>query len=141
MMMNKKPRTYKSPILSELIQNISKEELEKTESKMRLALKIAEAIKAKGYNKGEFAKKLNKNNSEISKWLSGTHNFTHDTLILLENELDIALVNSAINKKIEIRNIHIETKSDITSKMFFNISNFLSFKNPDYTKTYSFSTI
>ncbi len=45
--MNKKPRTYKSPILSELIQNISKEELEKTESKMRLALKIAEAIKAK----------------------------------------------------------------------------------------------
>ena len=29
MMMNKKPRTYKSPILSELIQNISKEELEK----------------------------------------------------------------------------------------------------------------
>ena len=141
MMMNKKPRTYKSPILSELIQNISKEELEKTESKMRLALKIAEAIKAKGYNKGEFAKKLNKNNSEISKWLSGTHNFTHDTLILLENELDIALVNSAINKKIEIRNIHIETKSDITSKMYFNISNFLSFKKPDYTKTYSFSTI
>ena len=139
--MNKKPRTYKSPILSELIQNISKEELEKTESKMRLALKIAEAIKAKGYNKGEFAKKLNKNNSEISKWLSGTHNFTHDTLILLENELDIALVNSAINKKIEIRNIHIETKSDITSKMLFNISNFLSFKNPDYIKTYSFSTI
>ena len=91
MMMNKKPRTYKSPILSELIQNISKEELEKTESKMRLALKIAEAIKAKGYNKGEFAKKINKNNSEISKWLSGTHNFTHDTLILLENELRSSL--------------------------------------------------
>lgn len=141
MMMNNKPRTYKSPILSELISTISKEELEKTESKMRLAVKIADAIKAKGYGKTEFAKKIKKNNSEISKWLSGTHNFTHDTLILLQNELEIILVNSEINKKVEIKNIHIVVKTTNTPKNNFNVSGIFNFKKPDYVNTYSLATI
>ena len=127
MMMNNTPRTYKSPILSELIENISQEELEKTESKMRLAVKIADAIKAKGYGKTEFAKKIKKNNSEISKWLSGTHNFTHDTLILLQKELDVNLVNSEINQKMEIKNIHIVAESTNSSNYNFNLSRIFFF--------------
>lgn len=141
MMMNNKPRTYKSPILSELIEKISQEELEKTESKMRLAVKIADAIKAKGYGKTEFAKKIKKNNSEISKWLSGTHNFTHDTLILLQKELDINLVNSEIIEKIEIKNIHIVAETTSTSKSNFNLSAIVNFQKPDYISTYSLSAI
>jgi ribosome-binding protein aMBF1 (putative translation factor) len=141
MMMNNKPRTYKSPILSELIENISQEELEKTESKMRLAVKIADAIKAKGYGKTEFAKKIKKNNSEISKWLSGTHNFTHDTLILLQKELDVNLVNSVINEKIEIKNIHIVAQSSNSSNNNFNLSRIFNFKKNVYVNTYSLSTI
>ncbi len=141
MMMNNKPRTYKSPILSELIENISQEELEKTESKMRLAVKIADAIKAKGYGKTEFAKKIKKNNSEISKWLSGTHNFTHDTLILLQKELDVNLVNSVINEKIEIKNIHIVAQSSNSSNNNFNLSRIFNFKKTVYVNTYSLSTI
>ncbi len=141
MMMNNKPRTYKSPILSELIENISQGELEKTESKMRLAVKIADAIKAKGYGKTEFAKKIKKNNSEISKWLSGTHNFTHDTLILLQKELDVNLVNSVINEKIEIKNIHIVAQSSNSSNNNFNLSRIFNFKKTVYVNTYSLSTI
>lgn len=140
MMMNNKPRIYKSPILKELIENISQEELEKTESKMRLAVKIADAIKGKGYGKTEFAKKINKNNSEISKWLSGTHNFTHDTLILLQKELDIKLVNSEINEKIEIKDIHIVAKTTGIPKNNFNLYGLFNFKKPDYVNTYSLST-
>jgi ribosome-binding protein aMBF1 (putative translation factor) len=141
MMMNNKPRTYKSPILTELIENISQEELERTESKMRLAVKIADAIKAKGYGKTEFAKKIKKNNSEISKWVSGTHNFTHDTLLLLQNELDINLVNTEIDKKVEIKNIHIVVQSTNTPKNQFNISELFNFNKPDFVRTYSLSTI
>lgn len=141
MMMNNKPRTYKSPILSELIENISQEELEKTESKMRLAVKIADAIKSKGYGKTEFAKKIKKNNSEISKWLSGTHNFTHDTLILLQKELDVNLVNSVINEKLEIKNIHIVAQSSNSSNNNFNLSRIFNFKKTVYVNTYSLSTI
>jgi transcriptional regulator with XRE-family HTH domain len=141
MMMNNTPRTYKSPILSELIENISQEELEKTESKMRLAVKIADAIKAKGYGKTEFAKKIKKNNSEISKWLSGTHNFTHDTLILLQKELDVNLVNSEINQKMEIKNIHIVAESTNSSNYNFNLSRIFNFKKTVSVNTYSLSTI
>lgn len=141
MMMNNTPRTYKSPILSELIENISQEELEKTESKMRLALKIADAIKAKGYGKTEFAKKIKKNNSEISKWLSGTHNFTHDTLILLQKELDVNLVNSVIHQKMEIKNIHIVAESTNSSNYNFNLSRIFNFKKTVSVNTYSLSTI
>ncbi|MBU3681699.1 MAG: helix-turn-helix transcriptional regulator [Flavobacterium sp.] len=141
MMMNNTPRTYKSPILSELIENISQEELEKTESKMRLAIKIADAIKAKGYGKTEFAKKIKKNNSEISKWLSGTHNFTHDTLILLQKELDVNLVNSEINQKMEIKNIHIVAESTNSSNYNFNLSRIFNFKKTVSVNTYSLSTI
>ncbi len=94
--MNKEVRSYNSDILSELNQGTSPEELAKTESKMKLAIKIGDAIKRQGYSKTEFAQKINKNNSEISKWLSGTHNFTHDTLILLELELNLTLINSEL---------------------------------------------
>ena len=66
---------------------------------MLLAIKIADAVESKGYSKSEFAKKINKNNSEISKWISGTHNFTFDTLIMLEIELNIKLNNSEIETK------------------------------------------
>lgn len=94
--MNNKARKYISTILTELFQSTSPIELAKTESKMRLAVKIGDAIQEQGYSKTEFAQKLEKNNSEISKWLSGTHNFTHDTLILLEQELDLTLINSEL---------------------------------------------
>jgi transcriptional regulator with XRE-family HTH domain len=39
------------------------------------------------------AAKLGKSPSEISKWLSGTHNFTIDTLFEIEEELRMKLVD------------------------------------------------
>jgi ribosome-binding protein aMBF1 (putative translation factor) len=104
MIMNRKktnstPKTYNSLILESLIETISKEELEKNENKKRLAIKIADGIEAKGLKKHEFAKKINKNNSEINKWLSGTHNFTVETLFFLQNELGIKLLDLERNQK------------------------------------------
>ena len=86
-------------VLEDVLSNISNTALMQTERKMLLAIKIAEAIQSQGYSKSEFAKKINKNNSEISKWISGTHNFTFDTLIMLEIELNIKLINSEIETK------------------------------------------
>ena len=97
--MTNKAKTHVSLILEDVLSNISNTALMQTERKMLLAIKIADAIKNKGYSKSEFAKKINKNNSEISKWISGTHNFTFDTLIMLEIELNIKLINSEIETK------------------------------------------
>ena len=97
--MTNKAKTHVSLILEDVLSNISKTALMQTERKMLLAIKIADAIESKGYSKSEFAKKINKNNSEISKWISGRHNFTFDTLIMLEIELNIKLINSEIETK------------------------------------------
>lgn len=80
-------------LLSELLGKITPEEQAKTDKKMILATKIANAIKASGLKKSELAENMGKNPSEISKWLSGTHNFTIDTLLDIERELSIKLLD------------------------------------------------
>lgn len=139
----KEQENYKSQILENILSNITKEEFDVTEEKMKLAIKIAEAIKAKGFEKkSAFAKKIGKQNSEISKWLSGTHNFTTETLILLQNELDIELINSTVTDNVELRNIHIEIKAQslpIPNRIskIMGLFNYNSPK-PDYVHSYSY---
>jgi transcriptional regulator with XRE-family HTH domain len=88
-------------LLSELLGTISAEEQSKTDRKMILAAKIANAIKAKGLKKSEFAEILGKQPSEISKWISGTHNFTVDTLIDIEQVLSIQLLDTKNRNRYE----------------------------------------
>src|SRR4030042_5807293 len=102
----KKPETYNSPVLDELLKDITPEELEKTEKRMQLAARIDDAIKAKGWKKKDFANALGKTPSEISKWLSGTHNFTADTLFDIERVLNILL-------------FRLENKQETTFRTYF----------------------
>jgi ribosome-binding protein aMBF1 (putative translation factor) len=84
----------KKTLLNELLKRITPEEQEKTDKKMILATKVTNAIKAKGLKKSEFADILGKQPSEISKWLSGTHNFTIETLMDIERVLSIQLLDT-----------------------------------------------
>jgi len=59
---------------------------------MRVASIIADALTAKGMEKKQFAQKVGRKPSEITKWLSGTHNFTLYTLTDIEQVLNIKLV-------------------------------------------------
>lgn len=45
-----------------------------------IAERISEIQKAKGLTQKDFARLLNKRDSEISKWLTGRHNFTTQTI-------------------------------------------------------------
>lgn len=49
-----------------------------------IALRIHDIMKENGINQKELAAKLKKNESEVSKWLTGNHNFTLATIIKLE---------------------------------------------------------
>jgi transcriptional regulator with XRE-family HTH domain len=65
---------------------------------MLIAAKIADAMAAKGWNKTLLMKAMGKTNpSEITRWLSGTHNFTTDTLIDLQRALNIKLLDVCQN--------------------------------------------
>jgi ribosome-binding protein aMBF1 (putative translation factor) len=79
-MKTNKPREYTSELISDLIGSVNSVQYEKTKVRMELAARIADLISERGWKKSEFASKLNKQPSEVTKWLSGTHNFTVDTL-------------------------------------------------------------
>lgn len=52
-----------------------------------LVVRINQLLREKGISKKGLAEKLGKNPSEISKWLSGEHNFTLRSLAKLSAEL------------------------------------------------------
>ncbi|MBS3774420.1 MAG: helix-turn-helix transcriptional regulator [Bacteroidales bacterium] len=91
--MNKKAENYASPAIDELMDETDEKEYKRTEKRMMLAARIDEAKKAKGWKNKDLAKALGKKPSEISKYLSGTHNFTIDSLSDLEEALGIQLLN------------------------------------------------
>jgi transcriptional regulator with XRE-family HTH domain len=107
--MKNKPETYNSPILDALFQETSSKESRKIEKRMLLAAKIDDAIKAKGWKQKHLLEALGKENpSIISKWLSGTHNFTTDTLFELEEVLDITLVDLEEKPKEQVASYKFE---------------------------------
>lgn len=87
-----KAELYNSPILDEIFAEITPEEAEKTTKRMLLAARIDDGIKAKGWKKKDLAEAMHKHPSEITKWLSGTHNFNLDSLFDIERVLNIGLV-------------------------------------------------
>ena len=88
-----KAEAYNSTILDEISDSITPEEEEKIRKRMLLAARIDKGIKAKGWKKKDLAQALNKQLSEITELLSGTHNFNTDTLFDIERILNIGLVN------------------------------------------------
>lgn len=85
------PRKYKSQVVSNFIARRNSNDFDKTKRNMLLALLIDDALKAKGWNKKQLAEAMHKNPSEVTKWLSGTHNFTLETLYLIESYLNVKL--------------------------------------------------
>jgi DNA-binding Xre family transcriptional regulator len=80
---------YHSPLLDNLLANIDPATLAKTEARMLIACKIADALAEKKMSKKDFVQQLGKQPSTITKWLSGKHDFTHDTLTKIAGVLNI----------------------------------------------------
>jgi transcriptional regulator with XRE-family HTH domain len=121
----KKAETYKSPFIDALLKDISTDESLKIEKRMLLAARIDDAIKAKGWKQKDLAKALKKSPSEISKWLSGTHNLTSDSIFDLERVLGIRIINLENKQDNVIKtyryNITVQTSNYVQmQEAFFN---------------------
>lgn len=57
-----------------------------------IADKIDDTLKQRGITQKEFANRCGKTEAEMSRWLSGTHNFTLRTLAKISTTLDRELV-------------------------------------------------
>lgn len=69
---------------------------------MAISKLISEILDRKGLNQKYLADGLGKKESEISKWLRGTHNFTFKTIGKIETVLGESLIYTADEHKIEI---------------------------------------
>lgn len=57
-----------------------------------IAEKIDAILKEKELTQKEFARKMNKTEAEVSRWLSGTHNFTLKTIAKITAVLGRSIV-------------------------------------------------
>ena len=89
--MENQARKYTSPIIANVLAKRNMANYEKTKRNMLLAARIDDALKLKGFSKKHLADLMEKRPSEITKWLSGTHNFTLETLYRIETYLGVTL--------------------------------------------------
>lgn len=109
----KKAQTYNSELIDDLLNEITPREQKRTENRMRLAAKIADGLKAKGWSKQRFAEELGyKSSSIVTKWLSGTNNFTSDVLSDIQDVLEIKLL-ALEDKRPSIEQRDVYEKRDV----------------------------
>ncbi len=78
-------------LLSELLAETPKERLLFVDFSMAIATRIIHILEEKGIKQKDLAQMLGKTEPEISKWLSGTHNFTLRSLAKIESVLGESL--------------------------------------------------
>lgn len=119
--MSKKARNYSSDILDELLSEITPEEQRRTDKRMLLAARIDDAMKAKGWKKGDLAREMDKQPSIITRWLSGTNNFESDTIFELEDKLGIKLINVEEKQRAQVLHFHLNLTQKVNTEECLDI--------------------
>ena len=92
----------------------------------KLADRVNEILQKQGKSQRDFATALGKNESEISKWLSGEHNLTLRSLAKMQAELGESLILFPQD---------VEEKIDSKAKAFFFGGNFITIPTPSTHKS------
>lgn len=82
-------------LFRDCLSNIPVEQKAEFELSFGIAERLSEILKERNLTQRDFARLLNKRDSEISKWLTGRHNFTMQTIAHIQNVLGCNLVNIA----------------------------------------------
>lgn len=97
--MKSKKTSNEFNFINEIFEEISTAEIKKIELRMLHAKKIDEALQEKKWRKKDLKDALNlKSQSIVTKWLSGTHNFTQDSLVEIGEILGINFFSSETMK-------------------------------------------
>lgn len=96
--------------------------------KEKLASLIRDKMNAANLKNSDLASKMNKRPSEITRWLSGKHNFSIESIFLLEKALECQIISLSSLEKVRIGNLK---KWRATMKGYkTDIPVFLSLSNP-----------
>ena len=79
-------------IMDEIRSSISPEMKLQMEMSVAIANRIYEILETRGMTQKDLAKKLGKTETEVSRWLSGTHNLTLATICKISAALEADVV-------------------------------------------------
>lgn len=75
---------YINPEFEDALNQIPKDVSRELDLSANIAMRILEILERKGWSQRQFAKAMEKKDAEISRWLSGGHNFTIATIAKIE---------------------------------------------------------
>ena len=81
-----------SQLIKSLLSEINPVEQSKVDARMEIAARIASAMETKGWGNEDLENAFGINSFLARKWLSGTHNFSMDTLVEIEHTLNLRLL-------------------------------------------------
>lgn len=84
--------------MDEIRSNIPPEMKLQMEMSVAIANRIYEMLDARGMTQKDLARKLGKTETEVSRWLSGTHNMTLSTICKISTALEADVVKVAKNE-------------------------------------------
>ena len=96
--MSNRTKDYTDPVFEQLLHAVPVHLRKETERSYGIAERIYAILKQKGLSKTDLARLTGKKNAEVSKWLSGTQNFTLRTIALIEEALGCELISIAQTK-------------------------------------------
>jgi len=82
----------KEDVYDRIRKRIKPETRQYVSKNMDMVNRIAQLLEQKSWTQKEFAKHLGKTESEVSKWMSGLHNFTLKSITKMEVVLDAELL-------------------------------------------------
>lgn len=78
---------YIDPLFQDLRNQIPKEKRREAEFSYSIARRIHEVLLRKGWTQADLARATGKREALVSRWMSGTHNFTIRTLAEIETAI------------------------------------------------------
>ena len=82
----------RSSIIEARRKQVTSDVRERVELSFQIVDRIHEILVKKGMKQKDLALQLGKKEAEISKWRRGTHNFTIDTLVSIEEALNAPIL-------------------------------------------------
>lgn len=79
--------------LQEIFNEIPVEKREETRLSFAISNRLAALMQERGLNKKQLAEALGKRPNEITRWLSGEHNFAISTLAMLSTFFGKSIIN------------------------------------------------
>ena len=85
-------KNYVDSLFKEALDSVPQRVKGEVDRSFDLSARIDALLREKGWTKTDLARKTGKKCSEVSKWLSGTQNFTLRTIALIEEALECKLI-------------------------------------------------